>query len=251
MKSLIKETIVLPVGYSVNAEAEEQRNELALRGAEIKSITNANQNEDAGEIVRSIRSYLKSVEAMRQTLTKPLLEGQRLLKALADDHTSPLLAEVQRIERLAVAFSQAEQRRVAEEERKRQEAFQKAEAIRLEAERKAQAAAQKLADEENKRNANSAAKAEAKVVAAEQAVQIIIAAPLPEVARSKGQQTKRVLKFEVTDIYALVKARPDLCSIEAKASAVNATCTPEMPNPPPGLRLWWEDRVVYASGGRF
>lgn len=246
-ESFIKEVIKLPATYSANAKAEESRNELALRGVKITAITTAAANDTAGEVVREIRAYLKSVEAMRTTLTKPLLEGQRLLKALADDHCAPLISEQQRIERLALSFSQAEQRRVQEEERKRQETLQKAEQERLEAERKAQAAAAKLAEEENKRNSNSMNKAEAKVIVAEEKVQAIIAAPVPEVAKSKGQQTKKTLCFEVTDLAALVKARPELCKIEPKPSAINAVCTPEMANPPPGLRLWWEEKVVFAA----
>lgn len=247
MKSLIKETIKLPITYSVSGDAEDHRNELVLDGKAITTITTAAKNEEAGVIVREMRTYVKSVEDMRVILTKPLLEGQRLLKALADDHVAPLKDEIARIERTGLAFVQAERRRVEDEERKRQIAFQQAEQERIEAERKAQAAAQKLADDESKRNANAAAKAEVKVIAAEEKVQAIIAAPVPEVARVKGQQVKKTLKYEVTDIYALVKARPDLCKIEAKASAINATCTPEMPNSPPGLRLWWEESTTYGS----
>lgn len=247
MKSLIKETIKLPVTYSVSGGAEERRNELALRGRGITTITTAAANEEAGAVVREMRAYVKSVEDMRVILTKPLLDGQRLLKALADDHVGPLKDEITRIERTGFAFVQAERRRIEEEERKRQEAFAKAEQERVEAEQKAAAAARKLADDESKRNVNAVAKAEVKVIAAEEKVQAIIAAPPPEVARVAGQKVRKTLKYEVTDINALVKARPELCKIEAKASAINATCTPEMPNPPPGLRLWWEESTTYGA----
>ena len=236
--NLIKETIKLPVQYSINGDAEDKRNELALAAIEVKAITCAKENEQAAVAVRSIRDYLKSVEATRQLLTKPLLDAQRLIKSLADDHCAPLLAEQQRIERLAIAFSQAEARRVVEEERKRQEAFLKAEAVRMEAERKAEEARQAaLKKNATAKDVRTADKLEAKAIVAEEKVQAVIAAPPPEVARSKGQQTKKVLRFEVTDLAALVKARPDLCKIEAKPSAINSVCTPEMPNPPPWLKL--------------
>lgn len=250
MKSLIKETIKLPVTFSINAEAEQARNELALRGRDITTITTAASNAEAAEVVRDIRAYIKSVETARQTLTKPLLEGQRLLKTLSDDHCAPLLAEQQRIERVAVSFAQAEARRVAEEERKRQEALAKAEEERQEAERVAAAKLAKAEASGSTRDIKAAQKAEQAVIAAETATQNIVMAPPAEVARTKGQQTKKVLCFEVTDINALVKARPDLCKIEAKASAINATCTPDMAKVPPGLRLWYEDKVIFTGGNR-
>lgn len=248
MQALVKETINLPALYSVTAEAEEQRNQIALRGVAVKAVANAADNESAGAVVRDIRAYVKSVEAMRQTLTKPLLEGQRLLKALADDHCEPLLAEQRRIEGLAVAFAQAEARRVAREEEERQAAFRKAEVERIAAEEKARKLAEKANTEKQQVAAIRAAQA-AEAKAAD--VAKVIAAPMPTVAKTKGQQTKRVMRYEVTDIRALYAARPELCNITEKASAINAVCVPEMPVP--GLKLWWEDKVVYSSstGGRF
>ncbi len=248
--NLVKETILLPALYSVTAEAEEQRNQIALRGVAVKAVANAADNEAAGAVVRDIRAYVKSVEAMRQALTKPLLEGQRLLKALADDHCAPLLAEQRRIEGLAVAFAQAEARRVAREEEERQAAFRKAEQERIAAEEKARKLAEKANTEKQQVAAIKAAQA-AEAKAAE--VAQVIAAPMPTVAKTKGQQIRRELRVEVTDIRALAAARPDLVKMEPNLVGIKATLVPESPNLPPGLKLWWEDKVVFSSstGGRF
>ena len=84
-----------------------------------------------------------------------------------------------------------------------------------------------------------------KLEAAKANVQAVIAAPEPVMEKAKGQTTKQVLRYEVTDILALVKARPDLCKIEAKASAINSTCHPNLPIP--GLKLWFENVSTYTT----
>ena len=77
---------------------------------------------------------------------------------------------------------------------------------------------------------------------ANETLQALITAPPPEKARAIGASTRRVVRWEVLDVRALYAARPELCTLEAKASAINATCFPEMPVP--GLRLWWEDKTT-------
>ena len=244
MNSLIKETISLPERYSVTGDAEEARNELALAANRVVAVADAGSNEVAGQVVRNIRAYVKAVEAVRTSITKPLFDAQKLVKSLADDHCAPLLAEQQRIERLAVGFAQAEARRVAREEEERQAAYRKAEAERAALEEKARLLAEKANTEKQQITAIKTAQA-AEAKAAE--VATVLATPPPVAAKSKGQQTKRVLKYEVTDIRALYAARPELCTIEEKASAIKAVCVPELPVP--GLRLWYEEQVIYTSAG--
>ena len=239
---LIKEQINLPVQYSADAEAEELRNALVLKSRKVTAITKASENAEAGLAVRNIRTHLKGVEAARVELTKPLLDAQRLLKSLADDHSAPLRDEVTRVERLATNFMEAEQRRVAAEEAARQKAFQEAQAKQFAAEDAARKAAAKMTTDAGLAKAE---KLEAKAVAAADAVQTIIAAPAPEVQRAKGQTMKQVLKYEVEDIRKVYAARPELCTIEIKPSAVLSTCNPELPVP--GLKLWYENKATFAS----
>jgi len=241
---LVTQTIQLPERYTLPPPTEESRNDLALRAVSITAIATADENEAAGEIVRDIRRYLKDAEAARVVLSKPLLEAQRQLKALVDDHVAPLIAEQKRVEALAVGFAQAEARRVAREEEERQAAYRKAEAERMALEEKARIQAEKANTEKQQVAAIKTAQA-AEAKAAE--VAQVLATPAPVAAKSKGQQVRRVLKYEVTDVRALYAARPELCTIEAKASAINAVCVPELPVP--GLRLWWEDKVIFSSAG--
>ena len=242
MQLLINEIITLPEAYSVTGEAEEQRNQLALRAVHIKSITCPEQNEDAGGIARDIRKHLKGVEAVRQELTKPLLDAQRMLKSLSDDHCQPLKDELKRLEGLACAFLESEQRRVAAEEKAREIAFLKAQQAQFEAEDKARKLAEKAKTDAG---LEKAINAEEKAIAAADLVQAVIAAPAPVLEKARGQSIKQVLRYEVLDIRAVYAARPELCTIEIKPSAVLSTCSPELPVP--GLRLYYENKATFSS----
>lgn len=192
---------------SVSAEAEDRRNELAQSALAITKITCADENNLARNIAVEIRNHLKEVESTRTQLTKPLLDAQRMLKRLTDDHILPLTLQLGRIETLATGFAMTEKAR---------------------------------ADAEAKARFDLAS--EAKTDADFQAV---MAEPIVEASRAQGQQLRQVLKWEVTDINALYQARPDLCRIEPKASAIQASCVPELPTP--GLRCWWEKKATFTT----
>lgn len=194
---------------SIAAEAEDRRNELVQSALAVTQITCGSENEVARNVAVEIRQHLKDVEATRAELTKPLLEGQRMLKKLSDDHASPLKDSLERLERLATAFVVSERDRTAAEMKARLD----------------------LA-------------AEAKT---DTDFQSVMAEPIQGESRARGQQLRQVLRWEVTDLSALVKARPDLCKIEPKGSAIQAVCVPEMPNLPPGIRLWWENVAVFTT----
>lgn len=236
--SLINEKInyLPPEKYSIAPEIEQARNAIALRGQSITAITTADLNKDAGKIVRDIRKYVKDVEASRVALTKPLLDGQRLLKSLADEHCAPLLAEQKRLEKMAICFLEGEQRRIESEKKRQQEEFDAAQ--------RAKFAAQDAAQDENL-SAIQRKTLERKAALEASKVQAIIATPEPVLEKAHGQTMKQVLKWEVTDLMALVKARPDLCTIEAKKSAINASCHPD--HPVPGLKLWFENQSTFTT----
>ena len=206
MKLCKTELNPIPI-LSIDGEAEERRNELALEARKITSIATAGENDTARNIAVEIRTHVKEVEAARVSLTKPLLDGQRMLKKLADDHVAPLEAELQRLQRLATVFLEAEQVRVAAEMKAR---------LELAAEAKTDADFAVIANE-----------------------------AMPAEAQAQGQTLRKVLKWEVTDLRALYLARPELCKLEAKASAINVSCVPEMPVP--GLKLWWENAATFTT----
>jgi len=232
---LIKNTFENLPPVSITGEAEELRNNLVLSSMRCKTVLNAGEQDQAVQIARDIRTHIKEVEATRAMITKPLLETQRLLKAAADEHVGPLLAEQKRIERLVTDFQVAEQKRVEAEERKRREEFLAAQKAQFEAEEKARKLAEAARSESG---LNKAIKAEEKYNEATAKVQEIIAAPEPMKFKAAGAATRKVMKYEVTDVKALYAARPELCELTPKPAAIRSTCSPEVPVP--GLRCWWE-----------
>ncbi len=192
---------------AISAEAEEQRNALATLGLEIQSITCAGENSQARDVCVAIRNHLKSVEAARTELTKPLLDGQRMLKRLADDHVEPLKAELDRIERLATKFAMAEQERAEADAKARMDL--------------------------------------AKEATTEADFAMVINEPVVAAQKAQGQQLRQKLCWEVVDIHALYKARPELVRLEANAAAIQACCVPEMPVP--GLKLSWDTKTVFTT----
>lgn len=254
---LIREQIVVsPMTYTVPAESEAFRNELAVRALEIKSITSGSQNLEAAEIVGDIRKHIKDVSAVRMMLSKPLDEAKARLIDIERDHVAPLIAEQERLQKLGTNWTEQEKRRMADEARKRaeeiaalakakREADEKLEAERsaaelqrVEMEQKAALAASKIKNEA-KRQAFEAEQARLKAdrdaaalvaeqkakEAAEQAAlehRSRILAPEAVAEKTHGQSSRRYLKFKVTDAKAVYAVRPELCNVEVKASAVTA-----------------------------
>jgi hypothetical protein len=278
MLNLIKEEISLPQTFSATSDIEEARNALVLEAQKVTSITNAWEQTTAANRGREIRRWIKQVEEMRVELTAPLLIGQRLIKALADDHVAPLMGELKRLERLAMDFQESENRRVALEQERQRKEFERLEAIRIEAEQKARAETERIRLENEAAEAKAKA-AEAKIESesdlekaieaeelrkenesvrlaeieerAEQAREALLAVqtqlrqPLPEVIKARGQSVRARLCFEVLDAIAVFKARPELCEVTVKPSAVQACC--KATDVIPGLRLWSENRSTFSS----
>lgn len=240
--NLVKEVITLPESYSITKEDEQARGVIVKRAAKVTAVASTASNELARSSAVEIRRHLKDVETARTSLTAPLLAAQRLIKSLADTYCEPLKAELTRLERLGTDWTLAEERRVAEAER-----IQRLEIERLDKERiEAEARANKLAEKVNTPGQlHKAIEAEEKVTAIAQQQQAVFAAPQPEVRKAKGQTTKQNLRWEVEDLAKVYAARPELCRLEIKPSAVQATCVPEMPVP--GLKLWWETTSTYNS----
>ncbi len=237
--NLIKETFTLPQTVTIHESAELFRNGLLMEADGITSVTDATSQAHAAAVAKEMHTYIANGEDARQSLVAPFLDGQRKINALAKDHFGPVIAKRDKLGEMISAFQLAERERVQAEERARQ-----AEIERLEAEqRKAQAdamAAQALAmsatEDQQVEMDIAAAQAVQAVEMAREEQRAVIVAPLPQVQKASGASTKESLDFEVTDLMALVKARPDLCKIEAKASAIKAVC--KIGDQIPGLRLF-------------
>jgi hypothetical protein len=223
----------------ISPDVQTERNALVLSAAEIKAVTTSSQNNRAGQTVVAMRKHVKATTADRMTITRRFDDAKKIVMDFFEAHNLPLEGEIIRLQRLGTAFVESENRRVAIEEKKRGDEFE----AKLKAEMEALAAAEKAATPVQEMIANR------KLEIAQAATMKIINAPEPEVEKAKGQSFKQVLKWEIDEstggILALVKARPDLCKIEAKASAINAVCHPNLPVP--GLKLWFENVSTYTT----
>jgi hypothetical protein len=233
--NLIQEKISLPEVYNPPVESVQLAWQLLSESKTIQLVNDSFSQSLAINAGSAIRKHVKEVESARQELTAPLLEAQRKLKKLADDHVAPLNLELARVQKLVVQFQLQEAERVERERQAQIKAYEEAERVRQEAVLAAQKAAEKVNTE---RQLDRAIQKEQAALEASQAVQTVLAAPLPTVNRATGASLRKVLRYEVLDIRKVYAARPELCVIEIKKSAVQATCVPEMHVP--GLKLWWE-----------
>lgn len=232
IKIIIQEKDLMPMDLA------EQIHTLQNQSDQILSVTTAEQNNLNGECVTSLRKLAKEVESMRTSKTRPLLDGQRILKQFFDSYSNPINDRIERLKKLGCQFIENENKRVAQEEEKRRQEFLEAQKKQFELDEAARnAAAQGSKLEQMIANR--------KLEAAKSNVQAVIAQPEPEAARAKGQTMKQVLCYEVTDLMLLVKHNPQLCKIEAKASAIKSTCHPNIPVL--GLKLWFESEASYTS----
>lgn len=215
IKILINGADLIPV------ETRRERDGLINQAASIKTVANAEQDSNCGLAVTSLRKHVKDLTAERMSRTKVLDDAKKLIIEFFGEHLAPLESEIERLKKLGNNFAESERRRVAEEEAERQRKFKEAQQAQF----------------------NAATPMQETI--ARRKVETIIATPEPEINRAKGKTTKQVLKWEVTDILELVKHNPQLCKIEPKASAINATCHPNLPVP--GLRLWFETESNYTS----
>jgi hypothetical protein len=222
----------------ISPEVRNQLEQLVLSAGGIKSVTKSDENKLAGNCVVAMRKHVKDLTAERMVITRRFDDAKKIVMDFFAEHNKPLEDEIDRLQKLGNNYIEDQQRKVAAQEKKQREEFEAAQR------------AQFALDEAARKAAESGSIAQQmvanrKLEAAKANVQTIIAAPKPEMTKAKGQTTKQVLRHEVTDILALVKARPDLCKIEAKASAINSTCHPNLPIP--GLRLWFETETTYTT----
>ena len=161
-----------------------------------------------------------------------MLEVGRRIDAVAKEYLSPLEAEGNRLSILVGSYQEAARRKA---EREREEAA-KEQAAALEEMQEKQAAALAAGDE----SAADAARAEAADrIAASQLNVIDAEGPKPE-----GIVTRTTWKFDVTDIAALHKARPELCVITPNNAAIRAVVKASNGAAVPGLRIWQEAGAI-------
>jgi len=229
-------------GVALDLEELQKRDALVLRAERVMSVTTADEQTEAVEIGQKLRTWMKDVEAARVEVKAPFRERAELIDSLAKEAVAPLKTELDRLSRLVSCFQQQEAERVKRAEDARQQ-----EIIRLEAERKKaedDARVMQAAMVSDKDLAEAIA-AEAAAKKAQEDAYNRIAAPLPEAQKATGAATRKEMCYEVVDVVALYRARPELVRLEANAAAIRATVFVGMTIP--GLRIWEETRTVIRT----
>jgi len=227
------------LSVSTDPVSVEYRDKL-VRGAEfVEEVTDAASQEIAVAMLRDLKQLQRDVETTRAKLKEPVLAAGRKLDQLAKDHVAPLEGHVLRLGRLIAGFQQREAARVAEEERARAKAIADAEEQEKAKKLEAAAAAGTIQTEAD---LNKAIEAEAQAKAAVAQTDALIRAPLPEPVREKGVHIKAKLDFEVLDIGALYRFKPEWVKMEPRRAEILAVNT--VHSVVPGLRFFEEDRTV-------
>ena len=198
----------------------------------VRAIASVEDLDHAAAALTTIKSLTRSVEDSRKAVKAPVLEVGKRIDSVAKEYLAPLEIEGTRLSTLVGSYQEAARRKA---EREREEAAKvQAEAL---AEMQAKQAAAMAAGDEA---AADAARAEAadKIAASQLAV------TEAEGAKLDGIATRTAWKFEVLDIQALFKARPDLCVIEPNNAAIRAILKFNNGQPIAGLRMWQEAGAI-------
>jgi len=205
----------------------------------VTEVLTAEQQTSAVAAIRSLKELLAEAEDARKEVKAPVLALSRKIDGLADAAKEMLSIEKFRLERLLVAFEQAEQRRVEREELRREEAAAKAQALATALCATLHVAEAKIKTEQDLLNAIAAEEAAKAAVEAERQAALV---PVAESNKAKGTIVRREVAWKCIDVHALYQARPELVRVEPNAAAIRSVCFPEMPVP--GLKLWWETKVT-------
>jgi hypothetical protein len=213
-------------------EVYTRRDVAVLEARQITSIGDAFEAESAADALRAVSTIAKEIEEARNIVKDPVLALGKKIDETAKTFVADLIIEKDRLQRLLGDHQAAEQRKA---DKLRREAQEEADRLAREAATAARAAERATTDGQAEQAQQAAAVAEVAAVEARVAV--------AEIKREgpSGTVLRQPYKFEVTDINALFKARPDLCVIEPNGAAIRAQI-PHNQNIP-GLRIWQEAKA--------
>lgn len=214
----------------LTVEATEARDGLLREASKFRAVADQIDADSAAGLLRDMKSFLSTIEAGRTSVKKPVLEVGRRIDATARELVEKVKAESDRISRLLGSY-QAEQRRLAE-------AQVREEQRRLEAEAKQRAAAIAAAETEEERQQ---AKEEAQTAIAQRQAALAEVTP-PKI---EGTSLRPTWLWEVTDMQALYKAAPHLCTLAPNAAAIRAVIKTNQNIP--GLRVWKEEKTIISN----
>lgn len=225
------------VSLTATEAAFEKRDTLALACGTVTTVKNAVQAEQAAALLKEIKGFTRLIEDSRKEVKEPIIALGKQIDGLAKELTEFLDQNGARISKLLGSYT-SEQARLAAEAQRR--AWEEEERIRREA-------ADKLAEAElHSRNQASLERKVDRIEAQtfNAIAETRAAAAAAVMAKPAGIATRKVVKFEVTDIHALYAARPELVKMEANTAVINAVLRSNPRASIPGLRTWEEAAAI-------
>lgn len=221
-------TGVPSVSVAINGDAVQHKADALAEASSITQVSDALTFEVASSTARALQGIIKTVEKSRADVKAPVLDLGKRIDATARDFVAPVELEFARINRLINDY-QREQLRIAEEARRKAEQ----EAARLRAEQERQAAEARKREEDARRAAETAvtaaqlaeaekAHAAAKQEAAQAIAPVFVVPLIFAPPTASGVSVRKEWAFEITDLDALAKNRPELVTIAPKRAEIAA-----------------------------
>jgi len=195
----------------VTESALNQKRDALILSGEVVTVQSEQDLSDCVAAQSLLRTLIEGMDSTRKELGKPFWDAYKRINDTAKGYSDTLELELMRIEKLANAYTTA------------QEAAKIAENERIMAEQRAA--------QENPDTPDSAR---------ERATLAIAINTRPVV---DGARTSQDIQFEVTDMDALYRARPDLVKMEVRVRELKvALAIPGQP-PPPGVHVTFGVKV--------
>jgi hypothetical protein len=253
-RDLITLSGVSGVSLDITADAYAIKTQALNISSEILAVNDSDSQEIAAAALSNIKGILKALESSRTDIKRPVLDLGKLIDAKAAEFAQELIAEAQRLHGAIQTHFRNEkekadaERRMAEalEAKRRAKAEEEARRVAEEAKKAEQAALNAKTEAEAARlDAEAKAKAEA-ATKAQQAAENVASAPVAAPVRAEKMTVRTIWKHRVTDITALLKARPEFVSLEPKTALINAEIRGGARDIP-GLEIWEESDVTVRA----
>ena len=225
--------VISPAAY------EAKRVALQLAAA-VTEVTDLASQTAAAQALATVKGLADQVEQSRKIVKDPVLKIGKEIDSTASTFTTELTIEARRLSLLVGNFQDAERRKAqqaAEETRK-------AEQQRIE-QQKAEERARAGQEVKGRTGTLSQDLQQIQTRAAADVAQIRQAGINAAVAAPTGATIRKSWKFEVTDVQALFKSNPTLCTIEPNNAAIRAVIAHNQAIP--GLRVWSETAAIVTA----
>lgn len=196
----------------IHATAFDTRDALVLDAARVQTVVTIEDAQLAGDSLKSLKLFLAKVESARTTVKAPVLELGKSIDNLAKELTTAATEQYNRLNRLLGTFQQAQQRLADEASDKARKEEQRILDEAADKQRQIEASGVRVENRTEKledKTFNQIAEIRA----------VAIAATAPAVS---GISLRQEPEFEILDIHALYKARPDLVKLEVDRAAMKS-----------------------------